>query len=286
MVNGVCLGPRAGVPHLPKPQKGGAGAFSRSYKEGLEVNRGAVVAALLRYGERQIPSEKPTFTVNPDANAFVISNSFAFLVAVICDQGIPAELAWAVPYKLSRKLGHLDPGQIAAKPAAVAAAVKGPPALHRYVNIVPRWIVAAAERVLREYGGGADAIWGDNPTAAELQRRLTAFLGIGQKKAAMAVNILAQLLCVPISALHGSDIGYDVHIRRVFLRTGLAARDDIHHILTVARAAHPSNPGALDGPAWLIGRQWCHPQKPDCPPCPLTSVCPRETNRAASVKGY
>lgn len=250
------------------------------------MNRVGIVEALLRYGKSQTPAGQPTLAPDPDANAFVISDGFAFLVAVICDQGIRAEAAWAVPYELRRRLGHLDPGQIAANPAAVAAGIKGPPALHRYVNNVPRWIVAAAERVLREYGGRADAIWGDNPTAAELQRRLTAFLGIGQKKAAMAVEILAGGLLVPISALAGSDIAYDVHIRRVFLRTGLAERDDINHMRDVARALYPNRPGALDGPAWLIGRQWRHPQMPDCTRCPLTSVCPRETNRAASVKGY
>jgi hypothetical protein len=46
---------------------------------------------------------------------------------------------------------------------AVWAAVKGPPALHRNVETVPRWLVAAAERVLRDYGGETARIWNDTP---------------------------------------------------------------------------------------------------------------------------
>jgi endonuclease-3 len=64
-------------------------------------------------------------------------------------------------------------------------------------------------------------MWSGKPTARQLFERLDKFEGIGQKKAAMAVEILERDLGVPISAMHGSDIAYDVHVRRVFLRTGL-----------------------------------------------------------------
>jgi len=151
----------------------------------------------------------------------VIDDPFAFLLAVILDQGIKAERAWAGPYLLKLRLGHLDPARIAADPGAVQNAVKTPPTLQRYVNKIPAWIVAAASRVLRDYDSDAARIWTDQ-SAQEVQRRLDAFEGIGQKKAAMAVEILARDLRVPIRDLEGSDIAYDVHVRRVFLRTGLA----------------------------------------------------------------
>ena len=80
-----------------------------------------------------------------------------------------------------------------------------------------------------------------------------------------------------------SDIAYDVHIRRVFLRARLADRDDRDHMIAVARRLHPTRPGALDLPTWLIGRGWCHPGVPDCAMCPLTKVCPKEIERAAHV---
>lgn len=91
----------------------------------------------------------------------------------------------------------------------------------------------------------------------------------------MAVEILERDLRVPISGMHGSDIAYDIHVRRVFLRTGLAQRDDLDHIVAVARTLHPERPGEIDLPTWLIGRQWCHAGTPDCGTCPLTRVCPK-----------
>ena len=78
-------------------------------------------------------------------------------------------------------------------------------------------------------------IWNDRPSAAELRRRFDAFPGIGQKKAAMAVEILERDLHVPLSDLAGSDIAYDVHVRRVFLRAGLAQRDDVTEMVAIAR---------------------------------------------------
>src|SRR6266702_1972385 len=59
---------------------------------------------------------------------------------------------------------------------------------------------------------------------------------------------------VPVKNMERGDIAYDVHVRRVFLRTRLADRDDRNHMIAVARQLHPARPGALDLPAWRVGR--------------------------------
>jgi uncharacterized HhH-GPD family protein len=251
-------------------------------------DRQRVAQALLAYGAataRRDETMSPTLTPDPEANALVCSDPFAFLLAVVCDQGIVAEKAWAIPFVLKQRLDGLTPQRLAADPASVAAAVKGPPALHRYVEIIPRWLVAAADRVLQDYGGDASAVWADKPTARQLRARLERFTGIGQKKAAMAVEILSRDLGVEITSLDGSDVAYDVHVRRVFLRAGLADRDAIASIVAAGRTLNPVQPGALDLPAWLVGRQWCHPTGPDCADCAIADVCPQLTDRAASVTG-
>lgn len=97
--------------------------------------------------------------------------------------------------------------------------------------------------MLDEYGGDAERIWNDDPTAEDLRRRLERFQGIGQKKAAMAVEILERQRGTVIRRLEGSDIAFDVHVRRVFLRTGIAERDDQQHMVEAARRLHP-------GPTW------------------------------------
>ena len=248
----------------------------------------AIVAALLDHGAliaARPAGQSVSFTPNVEANQFVIDNPLAFLLAVICDQGIKAERAWAVPWELRRRLGHLDPYRLANEPESVVAAFCQRPMLHRLVNIVPTWIVDAARRVVAEYEGEAGRIWADSPSAVALQARLLAFEGIGQKKAAMAVEILERDLGVPVSDLAGSDVAYDVHVRRVFLRTGLAEADDIGEMVADARTLNPDRPGSLDFPAWDIGRRWCHPVDPRCSECALNDVCPRLIDRADSVRG-
>ncbi len=248
----------------------------------------AVVRALLAHGDAlatQLAPSGAQFTPDPSANQLLVKNPFAFLLAVISDMGIKAERAWALPFELRRRLGYLDPARVAANSEEVYRAVQSTPTLHRFINLIPKWIVEAARIVEEEYGGDAGSIWRDGPTAKELRRRLERFPGIAQKKAAMAVEILERDLHVTVSDLDGGDVAFDVHLRRVFLRTGLAQHDDVREMVAVARKFHPERPGALDLPAWDIGRRWCRPRDPDCQLCPLTVVCPRLIERGSTVQG-
>lgn len=219
----------------------------------------------------QLKSAVAPFTYNQDADALVRSDPFAFLLAVISAVGIRAERAWALPYELRRRLGYLSPAELAENPGAVRVVVRRPPQLHRFVNTVPNWLVEAARIVLDRYDGDAERLWSDTPTAVELRRRLQEFPGMSQKKAAMAAEILARDLGKPLSESKSSD----AHTRRVFLRTGLVDRSEVRQIAAVARRLYPDLPGALDLPAWDIGRRWCWPANPDCPTCPLNCACPR-----------
>jgi endonuclease III len=101
----------------------------------------------------------------------------------------------------------------------------------------------------------------------------------------MALETRERNLGVTVHAMGGNDIARDVRFRRVFLRTGLAERDDLDHMV-VAHRVHPGRPGAIILPAWLIGRQWCHAATPDCPACALSTVCPELIARAASVLSF
>ena len=250
-----------------------------------------VAHALLAYARELAASNaKPgivvTFTPDDAANQFVLKNPNAFLFAVIFDQGIQAERAWAAPYFLSQRLGHFNLERIATMPLSRLSEVIGrPPALHRYVNTIPDWLIAAAEKLLAEYDGDASNVWNDSPTATDLISRLTAFKGIGPKKAAMATQILMRDLEVPLRRTAGTQVAYDAHIRRVFLRTGLVDNDDSAQINSVARRFSPDDPGAMDLPAWYVGRNWCHPSDPECRICRLSQVCAKLVHLAGDT-GY
>jgi uncharacterized HhH-GPD family protein len=252
-------------------------------------SRSLLVHGILDFGEalaaRDPNRTNPIFTDNEMANEFLISDAWAFLAGVIGDYQMPAERAWAVPYNLSRRLGGWGVELVAEDEDRVLEAFLGPPALHRFPTQSARWLVAGAQRVIDHYGGEAGAVWNDQPTARELQARLNEFVGVSQKKAAMAVEILNGQFGVDLRELSGSDIAYDVHVRRVMLRTGLAERDEVNHMVGAARLANPNRPGALDLPMWEIGRTWCHARRPECDRCVIGDVCPRRVDAAANVRG-
>ncbi|MCE5191620.1 MAG: hypothetical protein LLG08_07675 [Actinomycetia bacterium] len=237
---------------------------------------------LARMGTVQVGE---AFTDDPAADAFVKRSAEAFLLGVLFTQGIAAERAWAAPYLLRERLGHFDLARIGSEPERVATAVAAPPALHRFVRTVPRWISSAARRLVSEYNGEAARIWPDGAHVIDVTERLLEFDGIGPKKAAMAVELLVRNRGVRLEGMECGSVAYDVHVRRVFLRSGLIDIDTLAEVRRAAAEASPGEPGLLDLPAWLIGRETCRPRRPACDECRLGRVCPRLIERTVSGVG-
>jgi uncharacterized HhH-GPD family protein len=155
-----------------------------------------VVNELIAYGRELAASGAAqvggTFTDIPEADRLLKESPEAFLIGVLFTQGIPAERAWAGPYLLRERLGHLDLGRLASEPEEVHAAFNTPPMLHRFKNTLPKWVSAAAIRLLDEYDGDASRVWAPGSHVVDVTERLSAFTGIGRKKAVMATEILAR----------------------------------------------------------------------------------------------
>jgi len=241
--------------------------------------RAGVARALLAYGEELAKTGAAqvgtSFTDLPEADALVKSSANAFLLGVLFTQGIPAERAWAGPWLLSQRLGHLDLRRLAAERGAVDAAFCRTPALHRFKHTMAGWVSDAAARLLGCYGGDAASIWAAPATATQVSERLSGFRGIGRKKAAMAVQILIRHFGLQLAGLADTTVAYDVHVRRVFLRAGLTESDTVEGLTVAARAACPESPGSLDLAAWLVGRTWCRPREPQCARCRIGEACAR-----------
>lgn len=153
------------------------------------------------------------------------------------------------------------------------------PALHRFCNKLSGWLISASDILLKKYNGKAEYIWiGNNLSASKVIDRLLEFPGISQKKAHMAASILVRDFQIPLTGLQIIDVAFDRHIRRVFLRTGLADNDTMNSVIAAGRKYSPQYPGKLDLPTWYVGRNWCHPKHPVCDKCKLGSVCRRLTS--------
>jgi uncharacterized HhH-GPD family protein len=233
---------------------------------------------ILEYYERVLKRLPQKFTNNKEADKFIKQESLAFLFAVILDQGAVAERIWEIPYNLKAILGHLDVHKIAGMTdAEIQGVFQRLPSKPRYWRTAAKRIRNACIQVVNRYQGKAENIWNDSPKAGDLQARLDAFEGVGQKKASMATRILGMdmNLNVPIRNWNEMDVSVDVMIQRVFTRAGLSNTSNPSEIIQQARRLNPSFPGALDLPSWDLGRRWCFPQHPNCRDCYIGEVCPK-----------
>lgn len=244
-------------------------------------------AKIIRTGQSWIENNKGKeafFTSNTEAEKLIWSNSLAFVLAVLYDQGIKAERAWEIPYLLKSKLGYFDVNKIAETDENYLINLfNKSPKLHRFPATMAKRTIAACKLIVRKYNGKPENIWNDSPRSDDLQRRFEEFNGIGQKKASMATNILVRDFNIAVVDKSGIDVSYDIHIRRVFLRTGLVDKDDVQTIVNRARELNPEYPGILDLGSWIIGRDYCHPNNPNCKDCPLSGYCSKLTDLGKNI---
>ncbi len=80
------------------------------------------------------------------------------MIALISDQSVKAEVAWRLPYYLSKRLGHFDFGKIAKEESAesLEAIIKEKPALHRYPRKMAEYIFFAIKKVVEDYNSEAE----------------------------------------------------------------------------------------------------------------------------------
>lgn len=142
------------------------------------------------------------FTGDAEADRLLVSDPFALLVGFALDQQVSVQKAFSGPMELRRRIGHLDPGRIAAMPAdELAQAFRQRPALHRFPGAMAGRVRALAAAVAGEYGGDASRIWRTASDGSDLERRLLALPSIGAMKAGSLMAILHKRLGVSVPGL-------------------------------------------------------------------------------------
>jgi len=211
----------------------------------------------------------------------------AFLFGVISDRMIKAEKAWALPYELSKRIGHLEVRKIAKMEVVdVTSHLENPTKLHRFNKATATAFITASRHLVDKQGGVASNMWKPGTSAVALLQELEALPGISHKLSSMTLQILITRMGVDIRGVASVNIAVDRHVARVFLRTGLVdgcgsrkvyrSAELKPGVIEAARAASPRFPGALDFGAFWIGKNWCTHQAPRCSECPITSACPKK----------
>lgn len=135
-----------------------------------------------------------TLSQDPDADALLERNPLALLLAMLLDQQVPMERAFAAPYGLAQRLGHdPDAHELAGyDPEALADLFARQPALHRYPRSMSGRVQDACRALVERYDGDVTGLWSDVADAKQLHRRLVALPGYGRQKAQIFVALLGK----------------------------------------------------------------------------------------------
>lgn len=232
--------------------------------------------SLLEIAKEILPKEYFSAKTAEAADLIVSDRSgYAFLLACCLDRGTKAEIIWSIPYEIKLRLGHIDPGRISLmRKEELASIIKALDNKPRYINDAPRTVYELTNIVMEECGGQAFRIW-DGKRLNDVKRILLSIHGVGPGIANMTVLLIEKAFRYRFDEEDRKrmDIKPDVHAMRVLYRLGLNSICSDTEAVLAARALNPECPGAVDGPLWWIGRNFCHPRKPDCRSCPVDNLC-------------
>ncbi len=130
----------------------------------------------------------------PPADALLERNPLALLLAMLLDQQVPMERAFAAPYQLQQRLGQeLEAHDLADyDPATLATLFAKQPALHRYPKSMAARVQEVCRALVERYDGDVAGLWRDVSDARELLDRLVALPGYGKQKAQIFVALLGK----------------------------------------------------------------------------------------------
>lgn len=132
---------------------------------------------------------------DPDADALLSKDPLALLLGMLLDQQFPMEAAFAGPWKLKQRLGHLDAERIATMDLdELTSAMRQPPVVHRFPGSMAGRVQAVCAVVASEYGNDAARIWKKARSGPELLERLQALPGFGEQKAKIFIALLGKQL--------------------------------------------------------------------------------------------
>ena len=244
--------------------------------------RRKVVGALTKYAKKldwARPTQKSKIFSGFAANSF--------LLGVMLDRNVVAQRAWDAGKWINKSLGRrknvaavwenlqsMEPRRLE---GFMRYGYRGR-AFHRHYKRMASALRGCAGTILNKYKGDPRKIWNVQRNVGKVVDDLQQLSGIGPALSRMAVLILVRDhgLLGGKKALKDLDIKPDIHVMRVFKRAGLIEKNGSKKdAIAAARKFAPRFPGALDPPAWEIGRSWCRPSNPKCDDCPIGSVCPR-----------
>ena len=136
--------------------------------------------------------------VEPEADELLSRSPLALVIAMLLDQQVTLEKAFAGPLDLVRRLGHEPTVTELAEfdPDRLAAIFSERPAVHRYPKAMAARVQDLARLIVDQYDGDAARLWETAGSGSELLKRVAALPGFGAQKAQIFVALLGKQLGV------------------------------------------------------------------------------------------
>lgn len=248
----------------------------------------SILVRLAKERFEEIDSQTVHFTKNEEIDNYLndLENyPHAFVLACLMDRQIKAERAWIIPFIISDKIGSKNIIDLSTVNLNEYVRIFESEKLHRFNKTMAEVFYEAVLKICNVYNNNASKIWSYKPSSASVVYRFLEFKGSGIKISTMAANILARQFRIPFSDYYSIDISTDVHIKRVMKRIGYVPENaDNDMIIYKARELNPEFPGIIDHSCWVIGRDWCRPNNPDCKSCMVRSECKMYRNNTQMIK--
>src|ERR1700745_1256361 len=108
--------------------------------------------------------------VEPEANELLGRSPLALVIALLLDQQVTLEKAFAEPLDLVRRLGHEPTAAEMAEfdPDRLAAIFSERPAMHRYPKAMAARVQEMARLIVDQYAGDAAPLWETGGTGGRL----------------------------------------------------------------------------------------------------------------------
>ena len=140
------------------------------------------------------------FTGDPEADALLASDPLALTIGFVLDQQVTVQKAFSSPLELSRRLGGLDAGAIAAMdPTVLDEVFRRRPALHRFPGNMAKRVQEHCRAIAGEYGGDASRVWREARDSDDLRARLAALPGFGEMKVKSFAAVLSRRFGVQLA---------------------------------------------------------------------------------------
>jgi len=231
---------------------------------------------------RQLPLEELGYSDDPVVNEFIFDNDLAFVYGLLFDQGMRSVDAWKSPFLLKKRLGSLDVLHISRMDTEnLTSILSQKKALHRYPKVMSRNLINASKTIVSDFSGNISRLWEDHRTIEDVRKNFLMLCGIGPKKADLALLMLVRDRGVALEGCEQIGVAFDVHVSRVFLRSGFYTVLDKEEKNTLQNDISTLHalPALLGTAVWDIGRHYCHKSSPACDRCPLAEKCQKRIER-------